>query len=163
MDIWQGALLCGAVGTAVLCRKDPRALAWIAAGATNFVLTASYEAAELPYHPAFTGFMDASMCVGIYFFGKHKWEMMLWRVFQGSVLISILRLLGVIHSHYDYIVALEVCNWLALFVIGGTKALQLVDGNLGWERSYRGAHQRVHHLVRALREKRTTPPFHLNR
>lgn len=161
MDIFQGALLVGAIGTAALCRKDKRALGWIAAGAANFVITAAYEAYGLPYHPAFTGFADASLCLAIYFVGRYRWEMRLWNVLQLSVMVSILRMLGVIQSHYDYIVALEVCNWMALGVIGGTRALQLVDRNLGWERSYRGAHQRIHLVVHSLREKRATPPFHL--
>lgn len=161
MDMFHGALLTGAILTAVLCRKDRRALGWIAAGAANFVVTAAYQDAGLPHHAAFTGFMDAAVCFGIYYFATQQWEMLLWRVFQGSVLLSILHMVGVIKSHTDYVIALEVCNWLALGVIGGTKTLQLVDRNLGWERSYRGAHQRIHRVVDSLREKRTTPPFHL--
>jgi len=53
MDMFHGALLIGAIGTAVLCRKDRRALGWIAAGAANFVVTAWYQSAGLPYHAAF--------------------------------------------------------------------------------------------------------------
>lgn len=161
MDIFQNALLLGALGAALLCRKDRRALAWIAVGVGNFVLTSFYEAKGMPWHPAFTGFVDASVCLAIYFFGRFRWEMRLWNVMQLSVLVSILRMVGVIDTHYAYVVALEVCNWLAILVIGGTRALQLVDRYLGWERSYRGAHQRIHRVVYSLREKRQTPPFHL--
>ncbi len=169
MDVFQGALLVGAIGTAALCRKDRRALGWIAAGAANFVITAAYQDAGLPHHPVFTAFADASVCLAIYFFGRYRWEMRLWNVFQMSVLISIMRFVGTIArpewvpyfpSNYTYIALLEACNWAALAVIGGTRIMQMVD-NHALERHPRGALGRVHRLVRSLRAERKAPPFHI--
>lgn len=161
MDIWQTSLLIGAVGTALLCHREPRALLWIAVGAMNFVVTAAFETRWPAWHPYFTGFADASVCLAIYFIGRHKWEMMVWRIFQTSVLVSILFIAGLIPSHYAYIAGLEACNWAALVVIGGTQGLRLVDHGMGWNR-FRRAHQRLHRLVRALCEKRAKAPFHLS-
>lgn len=161
MDGWQTSLLIGAVATALLCRREPRALLWIGAGAADFVITAAFETRWPEYHAIFTGFADATVCLAIYFIGRRKWEMMVWRVFQTSVLISILYIMRLIPSHYVYIAALEACNWAALVIIGGTNGLRLVDHGMGWNRFHR-AHQHIHRLVLSLRQKRTRAPFHLS-
>lgn len=158
MDVFQGALLAAAIAAALLSWNNPRGLAWIAVAAVDFVLCAFYQAAEpavLPY-PMFTGLVDATVCLVLYLVGRFRWEMWLFRIFQLSVLFSVLRLFGIIETTYLYVAMLELANWLALLVIGGTSLLRHVNGMglLGFASRWR-----VHRLNRAFFSKRAHPPF----
>lgn len=156
MDGWQIALAIGAAIAAALSWREPRGIAWIIAGAASFIATDSYEAAGWPYHAIVTGFFDAGVCLLIYFFAAYRWEMWLYRIFQTSVFVSLLRASGFIDSHYAYIVALEVCNWAALLVIGGTAIGERVDARMALHRPARGRFRRA---VATLRQARRSPPF----
>lgn len=157
MNVFQIALLVGAVVVAALAWRIPRAIMWIIAGALSFVASTAYARFDLPYPPAFTAACDVAVCLGVYFFGQLRWELHLWRLFQLSVLVSIAHLAGVIGPHYAYIVALETINWLALFLIAGTAIMARVGENgMG---SGRWTDRRLRWANRTLHEKRATAPF----
>lgn len=128
MNSFQIALLIGATITALISSHLPRAWLWIGCGAVSFIASTAYARYGLPYPPAFTLACDAAVCLAIYGLAKEKWELLAYDVFRLSVLISLLHLFGAIESHWLYVVALELCNWLALLVIGGTAILAGVAG-----------------------------------
>ena len=100
--------------------------------------------------------LDAVACLLIYFFALYKWEMVLYRAFQLSVLVSLMRLTGWIDDAYAYALALELCNWAALALLIGTgvaKAWGDADA-FGWLPRHR--FHRAFHLVRS---ERKSPPF----
>lgn len=148
MNEFQAALAIGAVITALISHRTPRALLWIAVGACSFILSTWYARMDLPYPAAMTALFDASVCFLLYFVAKTRWEMYLFLLFQGSVLVSTMYLAGIIGPHWAYIAFLEGINWLALGVIGGTSALSWVD-HAGRDRSWlvrhlRGADRALH-------------------
>lgn len=138
MDQWEAALLIGAVLTAVVSISDHRALLWIALGAADFALTTTYARHAAPWMPAafVTGIADASVTFLIIAIARTRWERALGYIFQGMVLVSFVRLAGLLESHFAYVVTLELANWAALFVIGGTAIVRRVDALLA--RSARG-------------------------
>ena len=137
MDIFQISLVLAAVITALLVSNDRRALIWIGVAAANFIACTLYQDSGLtiPPYPLFVGLMDATVCLALYIWGHLRWEMLLFRLFQLSVLISILRLSRIIDTNYVYVTALELVNWLALAVIGGAQLLRWAGhgrlGNIG--------------------------------
>lgn len=159
MDGFQAALAIGALVAAVLSWREPRGIAWIVAGATSFVLTAGWEAQGWAYHPVATGLADAAVCLLIYLFAAQRWEIWLYRIFLASLLISGLRVIGLVPSHKAYVIGLELCNWAALAVIGGTPAGEEIGVRLARLGPVRPAVLRVRRAVAALRAPRATPPF----
>lgn len=155
MNAWQAALAVGAIMTAILVRDDRRALGWIALAALVFVASTAWQRAGLPYHAAATGLMDAGQCLAIYFLARHTWELLLWRVWQLSLLISIFDLAGAIPGEATYVAALEACNWLALILIGGTAVARRVDDMDPNRRPVGG----LRGAVRALRAPRVAPSW----
>lgn len=168
MNSWQIALLFGAVVASILSFGLPRAQLWILAGAVSFVFSTAWQRYDLPFHPAFTLACDACVCLAIYFFGREKWEIALYRIFQASVLTSLVFLVGPIEiaghtfnmGHYGYVVFLEAWNWAALLVIGGMGLAEKIGGRgyenfpgLGWASGF----LRSLHFGRTARE---TQPFH---
>lgn len=139
----QQALLFGAVITALISIRNWRGLLWIAVAAWSFVASTIYARSGGPYPEAATAFLDALVCFAVYFVARERWEVYLFLLFQGSVLVSTAYLAGVIGPHWAYIAALEGINWLALCVIGGTSLLGLVNNAVGsrhWTSAYiRGA------------------------
>lgn len=133
MDIFQAALLCGAIVALALNYREPRAWCWILLGAADFIFTDLYQTHSwwwLP-HPFVTGITDATVAVCLSLFGVNRWERFVRYAFMLSVLVSISRLAGWIETRYAYVVGLELCNWLALFVISGTGITRLVDEGVG--------------------------------
>lgn len=157
MNEFQAALLLGALVTAALAYRVPRAVLWIGVGAACFAITTAWARYGLPYPPAFTAACDAAVCLLIYFFGKRRWEMRLWNLFQCSVMVSILYLAGIIGPKWAYVAALELVNWLALLLIAGT-AITARAGENGNAFSLRPLH-RFSVAHRALYAKRKDPPF----
>lgn len=155
MDSFQFALLIGAALTALISIRQPRALLWIATGATSFIVSTGYARLNLFYPEAITALCDASVCFLLYFVARARWERYLFLLFQGSVLVSTAYLAGIIGPHSAYIAALEGLNWLALLVIGGTSALSWVprhgpSGRHHWARDYLlGADRALHTPVHA--------------
>lgn len=132
MDIFQTALLIGAVVVAAVNFNQPRALLWIALGAANFVLTDLYFYYAIPWlpHAFVTGVADAFLVILLATFGVHRWERFVRYAFALSVLLSMAYLLGWIPDRTSYAIGLEGCNWLALLVMFGTGVLRLADARV---------------------------------
>ena len=154
----------GAIVVSLISWKNPRGIVWIWVAALSYINATIAWRMNLPYAEAITGMGDACFCLAIYFGGRYRWEGALWRIYQTSVAISIFYLAGNIHvfpviakvDHVVYAVLLELCNWLALLVIGGTGALQ-------WFGASNVRADRVGNYLRAarmaIRKVRRTPSF----
>lgn len=167
MSVWQLSLLIGACAASLLCLRLPRAHLWILAGAAAFVLSTGWQRLGLPYHAAFTLACDSAVCLGIYFFGRERWEIGLFRIFQVSVLTSLVFLAGPISlfgatlllSHTVYVIFLEMWNWIALLLIGGvglSEFWRFGHENGAFPDRLRG----VFRSLRAWRAPRRAAPFH---
>lgn len=130
MNVFQIAMLIGAVVAALVSYKLPHALMWISLGAVVAIACDVFYAYNLPYPAAFTLACDALMCLTIHWFAREKWETGLFLIFQLSVLISLLKLASVIDGEDTYRLALELVNWAALFMIAGTAILGGAGGRI---------------------------------
>ena len=149
--------LLGASLVALLSLRNPRGVLWVAVAALSYVVSALAWRLNWPYAAFTTGLCDAAVCLAVYFGGKQRWELWVWRIYQVSVAASLIYLASSLRifsniPHDVYSVVLEVCNWAVLLVIGGTAILQLIgaDDDVGITRSWRG----VHRLGRFARQKR---------
>lgn len=135
MNEFQIALLVGATIVAILSWRLDRSLLWIGMGALSFVASTAYARYQLPMPSLFTACCDAAVCLTIVKYGRQAWELILYRVFQSSVLISIVFLGFTIFaksgSSPAYVALLEAVNWIALLLIMGTAAMQRVKANGG--------------------------------
>lgn len=125
------ALLIGAMVALAMTGMNLRAAAWVAAAAVSYAVSTVYWRMGLPHGAFVAGAADAMVCLGIYFFGRMRWEMHLWRLFQASVAINIVYLGGEVGtwaslSHNAYAVMLEAVNWAAIILIGGTGIAQAI-------------------------------------
>jgi uncharacterized membrane protein YoaK (UPF0700 family) len=161
MDAWEAALLIGAIVTATVSYKDRRALMWIAIGAGNFAITTTWARVGNPPPPtAFvTGCFDAFTALAIITFGRAKWERALGYVFQFMVLVSIGRVAGLLPDRYLYVVILELANWAALFLIGGTHVAALADEWMGRSDVGNSARRAVHRFASLAFQTRRRFPF----
>lgn len=157
MNEFQLALTIGALVTAAISRRLPHAWLWISGGALSFIVSTAYGRYGLPYSPAFTLACDAALCLAVYHKAVEAWELHFYNVFRASCLISLLYLFGFIGSHWTFVVALELCNWAALLLIGGTAILA---GNAGGNHSIASWFGRVHSVRAALRSPRSESPWH---
>jgi hypothetical protein len=158
----DAGLFLGAVLVATLSYRNPRGLLWIGAAALSYINASFAWRLHLPYAEVITGIGDAAVCLAIYFFGKYRWELVIWRLFQTSVAVSIFYLAGNIGifahiSHDVYSSMLEAINWLLLLMLGGMAILKWigVDDDVGAYHSWRP----LHRLGATLQRKRTQPPF----
>ena len=158
------SLAIGLMVALALSVGNGRAWAWLLAASVSYAVSTLYWRAGLPYAPFIAGMMDALICLGVYFFGKLRWEMWMWRLFQFSVGINIIQLGGQFGvwqspSHNAYAIILEAINWLALLFIGGSGAIQMI----GAQNAVAAAHRPwdgVLRFVRPLYRERSHPPFH---
>lgn len=149
-------LAAAALAVFVAAGDDRRAQGWIALGSLSFAATYAYGAAGLPNHAAITAMVDTAQVLAIYFFGRYRWEMHLWRVWQASVLLSILHLAGLTGGTWIYAVCLEVLNVAALAIIGGRH----VAARWAARRDDRPwVPRRLLVALRALCAERREPPF----
>ena len=140
--------------------SNPRAAVWLFAGAASYALSAVYWRVGGPHPETVAGVSDFAICIGIYFFGRYAWEMILWRIFQAMLLVNIIFLGGNLGlfpvSITGYSVILEALNWSAILLLGGTSALQGVGSYDGIvERAWRP----VRGALRFVRAQRSHPPF----
>lgn len=153
--------LCVALAVSV---GDKRAWGWLLAGAASYTVSVLYWRSGLPYAPFVAGMCDALICLAVYFKAKYRWEMMVWRIFQASVLVNIIYLGGTLSawpslSHNAYSIILELINWAALLWIGGNGAFQPVgesDASFTAARPLRS----LRRALSTLHEPRATPAFH---
>lgn len=129
MSSWEALLLAVAALAALLNFARPRALLWIAAGIVNYILTSAYYSTGLPLHPFIAAVADATICLLIYRYGREEWELPLFTVFQGSVLVSFGKLVGLFDA-FAYSLLLELVNWAALFIVIGTGLMGLVGATM---------------------------------
>ena len=120
MSIWQLLLVIGATVAIYLSSDRIRSSLWILLISFTFAATTVWDRYELPEQYFIKGLSDSLICLAIYFHGKYLWEMALYRIFQASVLLSIIMMSGFIPSRANYVIALEAINWAALLVIGST-------------------------------------------
>jgi hypothetical protein len=129
MTIFTAALALGALVVAALNYNQPRVLIWLAIAAFNFVATYVYFdfAPWWMPHAFVTGVADALVVILLSIFGTHVWERLVRYCYMLSILCSMSFLLGWLPDQYAYGTALEICNWLALLVMGGHGLLRFVD------------------------------------
>lgn len=156
MHWYHLALLAGAAGAAALAWNVPRAVLWISLGALSFVSSSWWHEAGLPYGAAFGAATNLAVCYAIYALAKLRYELRVWNAFHLMILIDILWMAGMIKSHYNFAVALEVANWLGILVIGATGILERAGDGIAAHRSYTGWLGAIH---RSLFEERKHPPF----
>lgn len=156
MHWYQTALAIGAVIACALAWDVPRAVMWISLGALSFVASSWWHDVGLPYGAAFGAGTNIGICFLLYAYAELRWEMRLWNVFHLMIVIDLLNLFGVVRSHYDYAVALELANWMALLLIGATG----ISERAGHGVSAGHFDPRRPGLVhRALWSERSHPPF----
>ncbi len=158
MDSFQFALLIGALVTTIAAWRLPHAALWVAVAAANFAAGSIYQHLGLPHHTFAVMMLDAGVCILIYFLAREVWEENLYNLYRLSVLISILRLSGVVDSNMLYVIALELVNWAILTLIGGTVLLNWIRAN-DHDRSRHSWIGRLHRLGGSLRASRQTAPF----
>lgn len=163
MSEYQMALLIGAIITAIIATKLPRASLWIAGGALSFIFSTAYYRYGYPHYPLFTLACDGLLCIAIYSLAKEIWELWLMRLYRFSVFVSLIYSSLLFYSptlanHYLYVLILEIINWLALAVIAGTRLLGEVKADeVGFARTW-VAGFRGHYL--SLRKARSQAPWH---
>lgn len=129
MNEFQTALLIAAAVVGLFTWQLDRAWLWILAGAASFAASTAWARYGLPHPVAFTALCDVGVCLLIFAFAKHHWELFLFRLFQLSVLVSIV-FLGIRYmgapagAHYAYVATLELINWIALALILGVGFMQ---------------------------------------
>lgn len=157
MNKFEVALLIAAGATMVVTRSLPRAWLWIFLGFLSFLVSAVWWRLGLPHHPAATLVCDAAVCLSIYSLAQEKYEIWLYDVFRLSVLISLLKLFGIIHENLVYAAALECVNFAALLLLGGTGILAGTEND---ESGYLGSWSANLHRIRlSLRSARRAPPW----
>lgn len=162
MSEFQIALAIGALITAIISRRLPRSSLWILFGAFSFIGSTAYYRLGYPYYPVATLFFDGCVCIAIYGMARERWELLTMRLFQCSMLISlvytsILFFLPSLAHHWLYVVLLELANWAVLAVIAGTAILngERAGGNsavLNWVSGLRG-------YIGSLRKARPQDPW----
>lgn len=157
MHWYQAVLLVGAAITVAVAWNVPRAVFWIALGALSFVSSSWWHDAGLPYGAAFGALTNLAICLVMYGLAEKRWEIRAWNTVHLMIVFDILYLSGAIRSHYQFAVALELANWLALLIIFTTGLLErLHHGGADPGRAHHGV---AGALYRALFTKRTRPPF----
>lgn len=151
MTVYVWALLFGAVITAAINYNNRVVLRWLTIGAANFALTYLYYFHALSWlpHAFVTGVADAAFVIAIMMYRRQAWEKAVQYCFMLSVLVSMSKLLGWLPDQTSYGIALEVTNWAALLVMGGTGILRLIDeddtgdvvGQVAWSRPRRALHR----------------------
>lgn len=161
MTTIESVMLIGYGLGIVVALGQVRAMLWLAVAALVFLASSFYWRAGLPHPELLAGGLDAAVCLAIYFTGRRRWEMWVWRLFQVMLLINILRLAGGLQvfyrvDHNAYAATLEAMNWLVIIVAGGTAGLKRIGyDHVGATDPWRGLRGVVHSLC----EKRRTPPF----
>lgn len=157
MDWYFWALVVGAAATGLKARNIPRAQLWISLLAASFALSSLWHAAGWPHGPLFGVATNVIIAGLLYAKAEHAWEFRVWNCLHLMITIEVLYIAGAIHSHFDYAVALELANWLALvFIFFSRQPERVESGNTALGPDRRGSPSLLH---RALYAKRTHPPF----
>ncbi len=136
-------LLIAALAAASVSLDLRRAWLWIGALALSFIASVVYLYLPKPYvfggwWPPASGIAaicDMFVCTAIYVWQKRQWETWLYYLVLFSVLVNVLYTTGQIFgwppipSHEAYAIGLEVINYAALLLIGGTAIVSRVGAN----------------------------------
>jgi hypothetical protein len=158
MNEFQIALLIGAAITALISWRVPHALLWISLGAIDAAACDIWSAYDLAWPAAFTLGCDALLCLSIHWLAEERWELRTFNIYQLSVLISILKLPGVIESQYVYATITELLNWGVLLLIGGVGIMGRI-GASGLFFHYRWR-DHIYNAYSHLRSPRKTAHWH---
>jgi hypothetical protein len=159
MSWYLWALVGGAVVATALAWRVPRAVLWIGLGALSFMASSIWNDWHLPYPAAFGAFADLAVCFALYAQAQLKWEMRVWNCFHLMIVIELLYLSGWIYSHYDYALALELANWLALLIISSAGVAERTGYGPAWAFARRSTSGWAGALHRRIYAKRDDPPF----
>lgn len=136
MSIFEIALI--SVGTAVLLlslfAKNTRGAFWVAAILVDLVLSTAYWRSGLPYADVTTALCDSAICVLVYLFGMHRWELWVFLLFLSSFVVSMVDLGVSIRTpggmdHDTYSSMLEAINYVSFLLVGGISGLALAGGS----------------------------------
>lgn len=127
---YELTLIVLGLGTMLVSLRNPRGIAWVLLILADLIATTAYWKSGNVYGEVITGTTDFAVAYSIYALGKFKWEMWLCRLFLTSVLVSLVYLglhgFGITFIDQDtYSSFLELINWAAFLLIGGTAAFQL--------------------------------------
>lgn len=158
------SLLVGLIVALAMSVGNFRAWGWLLIVAASYAIATVYWRTGLPYGAFVAGMCDTMICLAVYFFGKAKWEMWIWRLFQVSVAVNFAYLGGTLHvwpifNHEVYSIILEAINWIALLWIGGHGAVQVVGASDDADASG-FAWRRVYRALLPLYRERKVAPFH---
>ena len=131
MEWYEWALAAGAIIAGLLAIRVPRAIFWIALGIISYTLSSWAHNENVPYAAYIGAATDFAICALLFIMARSRWEMRVWHCFNLMVLIDILYSVGVIKDHYDYAVALELANWLAILFIGQAGVSDLASAAFG--------------------------------
>lgn len=156
------SLLIGAVIVGLVSWKTPRGILWIGVAALSYINATIAWRLDIPYAAAITAMGDTGVCLAVYLWGKARWELLIWRLFQISVAISIFYLAGELGvftqiPHFVYSILMEAVNWLLLLLVFGNGIVQWIGtANVG----SRWPWNHVRDFALALRAKRARVSFH---
>lgn len=163
MNDFEIILAIGALITAYIARGLPRAWLWISVGAASCAASSIYWNMGLPWHPAFTFFADAAVCLAIFAGARERWELNLYVLYKISVGVSVVYFFSTHTLHINvpswfYASMLELINASALVTIGRTAFMDRIkaDGDYygrHWLFNPRGSHN-------SLRQARSSDPWH---
>lgn len=128
MTVVDLAIFAGVLIAALLSRSNKRGLLWLSLILFSYVLSSTWWRSELPAPELVTGLADAFICFAIFYLGRDRWELWLWRLSQISLLTSTVYLANNIFSwgmisHETYSIVLELLNWIAIFFVGTISAM----------------------------------------
>lgn len=128
---WAFALIVGALVCLFLTRNTPRCWMFLGAGAASFVASSlfwDFASSHMKVlHPVFTFLCDAMVCAFVSAAARQKWEIGFLLIYMTSAFISLLKIPGFVPEGLMYAAMLELCNWAALFLIGGVGLTDMLN------------------------------------
>jgi hypothetical protein len=142
-------------------RGDRRSLGWVFLSALAYLGTSAYWRAGFIEPSLISGIVDGAVCMTVYFLGKYRWELFIWRYYQFFVAVHVVWLMGLhgLAPRVDMVVysgVLELTNILIALTIGGI-ALGKGVGD-AWELD--GFGDRLRRIDSAVHQERKIPSFH---
>lgn len=120
MEWYHWTLLTMAVAAGVVSYQVPRAVLWLALGAASFIASAIWHRYGFPYATLFGATTNIAILAMLSRFAKDQWELGFTLCFVLMLMVDLLFVTGAIVSQYQFAVALEVINLLAIMIVMGT-------------------------------------------
>lgn len=131
MSEWEQRLLAMVVIVAIANLKNWRGLVLLMLMVCNYLATSVWYDLGLPNHATITAMANTAVVLYAVGVAKYKWEMVVAGIFMVSVLCSMAEILKSLTDPYLYALALELCNWAALLVIGSVGIMRWISYG-GW-------------------------------